>query len=292
MPVPLRIVVVDDHTLFRRGMIALLSQEPGFAVVGEASDGFEGIRTVLAQKPDVVLLDLNMPGISGLEALSAILKEAPGTHVVMLTVSEDAEDLVGALRHGALGYLLKNIESEFLVQSIRRAARGESVVSPELAVKLVREVRDGPVAAARQAVLSPREREILRHIAKGASNKEIARALELAESTVKIHVQHILRKLDLSSRVRRRSGRSGPGPPRGAAPPPRPPGRRRQVTGAQRWSRAERTQSTDGSRPRRSTRLDVRQPPRPGPAAYAFRTMAGPHSGRGARRPSARRRPP
>ncbi|HEX4882917.1 MAG TPA: response regulator transcription factor [Casimicrobiaceae bacterium] len=198
---PIRIVVVDDHTLFRRGMIALLAQEPAFAVVGEAADGFEGIRTVLAQKPDVVLLDLNMPGISGLDALAAILKEAPGMHVVMLTVSEDAEDLMTALRQGALGYLLKNIESAFLVESIRRAARGESVVSPEMAVKLVREVRGGAASGPRPEVLSPREREILAHVARGASNKEIARSLDLAESTVKIHVQHILRKLELTSRV-------------------------------------------------------------------------------------------
>jgi two-component system, NarL family, nitrate/nitrite response regulator NarL len=197
----IRIVVVDDHTLFRRGIIALLSQESDFAVVGEAADGFEGIRTVVAQKPDVVLLDLNMPGISGLDALAAILKDAPGTHVVMLTVSEDAEDLVAALRGGAQGYLLKNIDSEFLVQSIRRAADGDSVISPEMAGKLMRQVRTGAPAAQPADVLSPREREILQWLAKGGSNKEIARDLELAESTVKIHVQHILRKLGLNSRV-------------------------------------------------------------------------------------------
>jgi two-component system nitrate/nitrite response regulator NarL len=197
----IRIVVVDDHTLFRRGIIALLSQESDFAVVGEAADGFEGIRTVLAQRPDVVLLDLNMPGISGVEALGGILKQAPDTHVVMLTVSEDAEDLVAALRGGALGYLLKNIDGEFLVRSIRRAAEGESAISPEMTGKLVRQVRTASGAGARPDVLSPREREILQHVAKGASNKEIARALDLAESTVKIHVQHILRKLELTSRV-------------------------------------------------------------------------------------------
>ena len=197
----IRIVVVDDHTLFRRGMIALIGREPGFAVVGEAADGFEGIRTVAMQRPDVVLLDLNMPGISGVEALQAIRKEAPGTHVVMLTVSEDAEDLLTALRSGALGYLLKNIDSDFLIASIRRAAEGESAISPEMTGKLVREVRTGTSAAQPDNTLSPREREILRHLAKGASNKEIARTLDVAESTVKIHVQHILRKLNLSSRV-------------------------------------------------------------------------------------------
>jgi two-component system nitrate/nitrite response regulator NarL len=198
---PIRVVVVDDHTLFRRGIISLLAHERDFAVVGEAADGFEGIRAVAAQKPDVVLLDLNMPGISGLDALAAILKDAPGTHVVMLTVSEDAEDLVAALRGGAQGYLLKNIDSEFLVQSIRRAADGDSVISPEMAGKLMRQVRTGAPVAQPADVLSPREREILQWLAKGGSNKEIARDLELAESTVKIHVQHILRKLGLNSRV-------------------------------------------------------------------------------------------
>jgi two-component system nitrate/nitrite response regulator NarL len=201
---PIRVVVVDDHTLFRRGIISLLSHERDFAVVGEAADGFEGIRTAVAQKPDVVLLDLNMPGISGLDALAAILKDAPGAHVVMLTVSEDAEDLVAALKSGAQGYLLKNIDSDFLVQSIRRAAEGDSVISPEMAGKLMRQVRAGaPGTPATQPadVLSPREREILQRLAKGGSNKEIARDLDLAESTVKIHVQHILRKLGLNSRV-------------------------------------------------------------------------------------------
>jgi two-component system nitrate/nitrite response regulator NarL len=197
---PLRIVVVDDHSLFRRGVTALLSRVPGFDVAAEAADGFEGIRAVAAHKPDVVLLDLHMPGISGIDALKAILHDVPGTHVVMLTVSEDADDLMTALRSGALGYLLKNIESEFLVDSIRRAAEGESVMSPEMTGKLMREVRAGASEPAGPA-LSPREREILQHLTRGASNKEIARDLELAESTVKIHVQHILRKLDLSSRV-------------------------------------------------------------------------------------------
>jgi len=198
---PIRVVVIDDHSLFRRGITALLAHEPGIAVVGEAADGFDGIRTVLAQRPDVVLLDLNMPGISGIETLQAILKDAPGTHVVMLTVSEDAEDLFAALRAGALGYLLKNIDSEFLLASIRRAATGDSVISPEMTGRLVRQVVSGVPAASPAEALSPREREILRCLARGASNKEIARELDVAESTVKIHVQHILRKLELTSRV-------------------------------------------------------------------------------------------
>ncbi len=195
----IRIVVVDDHTLFRRGITALLAGVPGFSVVGEAADGLEGIRVAAALQPDVVLLDLNMPGISGIEALQAILRAAPGLPVVMLTVSEDALDLMAALKAGAQGYLLKNIDSDFLVDSVRRAAAGESVMSPEMQAKLLRELRGGGAPAL--PALSPREREILAFIAGGASNKEIARTLDVAESTVKIHVQHILRKLELTSRV-------------------------------------------------------------------------------------------
>jgi two-component system, NarL family, nitrate/nitrite response regulator NarL len=195
-----RIAVIDDHTLFRRGLVSLLGREPGFVVVAEAADGFEGIKAVGASKPDVVLLDLNMPGISGLEAIGAIRKEAPDARVVMLTVSEDADDLLQALRDGATGYLLKNIDSEFLVASIRRAAEGDSVISPDMTLKLVERVRAGEKPAPAD-VLSVREREILIHLARGVSNKEIGRALNVAESTVKIHVQHILRKLNLASRV-------------------------------------------------------------------------------------------
>jgi two-component system nitrate/nitrite response regulator NarL len=199
-PRRIRLVVIDDHTLFRRGITALLSRVPGFEVVGEAADGFEGIKAVAMHRPDVVLLDLNMPGISGVEAMKAILQETPGSHIVMLTVSEDAEDLMAALRSGALGYLLKNIESDFLIESVRRAAEGESVMSPEMTGKLMRGVRTDATAQPAPA-LSPREREILVFLARGASNKEIARDLGVAESTVKIHVQHILRKLELTSRV-------------------------------------------------------------------------------------------
>jgi two-component system nitrate/nitrite response regulator NarL len=197
---PVRIVVIDDHTLFRRGITALLARVPDFEVVGEAADGFEGIKAVATGRPDVVLLDLHMPGLTGIEAMQAILRESPGAHVVMLTVSEEAEDLMAALRAGALGYLLKNIDSDFLVESIRRAANGDSVMSPEMTGKLLRELRTGGDASP-VPELSPREREIVGCLTRGASNKEIARELAIAESTVKIHVQHILRKLELGSRV-------------------------------------------------------------------------------------------
>ena len=154
-------------------------------------------------KPDVVLLDLHMPGISGKDAVKQFLEAAPQSHIVMLTVSEHADDLLDSLRAGASGYLLKNIETETLLDSIRRAAAGDSVVSAQMTGKLVRALQSTSDAAPepKKDSLSPREREILGHLSKGQSNKEIARNLSLAESTVKIHVQNILRKLDLSSRV-------------------------------------------------------------------------------------------
>jgi two-component system nitrate/nitrite response regulator NarL len=200
--VPVRIMVIDDHTLFRRGVRALLEQENGLQVVGDAADPVDGAKVAAATQPDVILLDLHMPGISGMEAIPTLREAAPEARIVMLTVSEDAEDLMACLRAGASGYLLKNIDGEFLVDAIRRAARGESTMSPHMTSKLVRELHAvSQAGGARKAPLSPREQEILRLVAGGASNKEVARALGVAESTVKIHVQHILRKLGLSSRV-------------------------------------------------------------------------------------------
>jgi len=200
---PIRVLLVDDHTLFRSGVKSLLQRQSDFEVVGEAPDSLQGVKRAEELKPDVVLLDLHMPGISGKDAVKLFLEAVPDTHIVMLTVSENAEDLLESLRAGASGYLLKNIETETLLDSIRRAADGDSVVSAQMTGKLVRGLqaaRDVPTEAEKDA-LSPREREILSHLAKGSSNKEIARNLKVAESTVKIHVQHILRKLNLSSRV-------------------------------------------------------------------------------------------
>jgi two-component system nitrate/nitrite response regulator NarL len=201
----IRILLVDDHTLFRSGVKALLARQPDFEVAGEASDGLDGVKRARELKPDVVLMDLDMPGISGREAIRMMAEELPDVPVLMLTVSEDADDLVDTLQAGAMGYLLKNIDTEYFVDAIRRAARGESVVSPQMTGKLVAGLRSGPrdaaPAAADKEKLTAREREILLCLARGASNKEIARELELAESTVKIHVQNILRKLNLTSRV-------------------------------------------------------------------------------------------
>jgi len=199
----IRVLLVDDHTLFRSGVNALLQKHSDFEVVGEAADSLQGVKRAAELQPDVVLLDLHMPGISGKDAVKQFLEAAPQTHIVMLTVSENADDLIDSLRVGASGYLLKNIETETLLDSIRRAADGDSVVSTQMTGKLVRglqSARETPPTQEKDT-LSPREREILAQITKGHSNKQIARNLGVAESTVKIHVQHVLRKLNLSSRV-------------------------------------------------------------------------------------------
>lgn len=199
---PIRVLIIDDHTLFRSGIKLLLQRQSGFEVVDEAGGGLEGVKLAKRLNPDVVLLDLHMPDISGLETIPLLKDEAPQAQIVMLTVSEDAKDLLEALRIGARGYLLKNIDTEFLLDSIRRAAAGESVMSPQMAGKLADAMRAPAKDNAYDAgKLSPREREIIVKLARGDSNKEIARELNLAESTIKIHVQGILRKLNLTSRV-------------------------------------------------------------------------------------------
>lgn len=200
----IRVLIVDDHTLFRSGIKSLLQRHDEFEIVEEAGDGLEGVKRAKSLQPDVVLLDLHMPGISGREAVKLIVEEVPQTNVLMLTVSEDAEDLLETLRAGAIGYLLKNIETETLIDAIRRAGRGESIISPQMTAKLIQGVRSQSRAShalLEKEKLSPRERDILVCLARGESNKEIARALELAESTVKIHVQNVFKKLNFTSRV-------------------------------------------------------------------------------------------
>jgi two-component system nitrate/nitrite response regulator NarL len=199
----IKILLVDDHTLFRSGIKLLLQRNPEFEIVGEASDGLEGVKRAKQLRPDVVLMDLNMAGLSGLEAMQLIVEDMPEIAVLMLTVSEEAEDLSTALKNGARGYLLKNIEADYLTQSIKRAAAGEAVIADAMTAKLVMQFRSGmnaPVVAEKEK-LTPRERETMVCVARGESNKEIARNLSVAESTVKIHVQNILKKLNLSSRV-------------------------------------------------------------------------------------------
>jgi two-component system nitrate/nitrite response regulator NarL len=200
-----RVLIIDDHTLFRSGIKLLLERQAGFAVVGEAGNALDGVKRAKKLKPDVILLHLHMPDTSGLQVIALLREEAPLAQIIMLTVSEDAEDLLEALRAGARGYLLKNIETDFLLNAIARAAKAESVMSPVMANKLADAIR----APAKEIShidsgierLTVREREVIIMLARGASNKEIARSLDLVESTVKIHVQGILRKLNLSSRV-------------------------------------------------------------------------------------------
>jgi two-component system nitrate/nitrite response regulator NarL len=201
---PISVLLIDDHTLFRSGIRSLLQRHPDFVIVGEAADGVEGIKRALQLQPDVVLLDLNMPGISGLETLQLLLQDCPDIAVIMLTVSEDTEDLATALQNGARGYLIKNIDADYLVRAIRRAAAGEAVVAEAMTAKLVARLLSGiPRAQAPSDLdkLTPREKEILACLARGESNKGIARTLDVAESTVKIHVQNVLKKLNLASRV-------------------------------------------------------------------------------------------
>jgi two-component system nitrate/nitrite response regulator NarL len=208
---PIRVMVVDDHPLFRRGLKALLGADARFVVVAEAADAGQAQRIAADAQPDVILLDNHLPGVTGVDALPGLREAAPSAQVLMLTVSEDEADLAAALRGGARGYLLKTADSDVLASAIVRAMRGESTLSPEMSDKLVDAFQSASAAAPEApepqaatdpiATLSPRELEIVALIAQGASNKGIARALGIAETTVKIHVQHILRKLKLSSRV-------------------------------------------------------------------------------------------
>lgn len=199
----IKIALIDDHTLFRSGIKALLSRQNDFEVIGEAADGLSGVKLVAQTRPDIVLLDLDMPVMNGREALAQILSAHPEQTVVMLTVSEDSDDLTECMRIGARGFLLKNINADFLLDSIRKAVDGDNVFSPEMTARLVQSLIS-PAAPPKNNALSsltPRELEILGYLAAGHSNKVIARRLDLAESTIKVHVQNILRKLELSSRV-------------------------------------------------------------------------------------------
>lgn len=211
---PVRILVVDDHTLFRRGLTAILSRSRELMIVGDAADAGEAQRRATELKPDLILLDNHLPGVNGVDALPALRTALPQVRIILLTVSEDENDLAAALRGGANGYLLKTMDADALVASILRVMRGESVIADEMTSKLVAAYRGAasvagngnaasePAAPASPlSQLSPRELEILRGIARGESNKLIGRQLGIAEATVKIHVQHVLRKLNVASRV-------------------------------------------------------------------------------------------
>lgn len=196
------VVIIDDHPLFRKGVRQLLDLEPELDVVAEASSGEEGVREVARHQPDLVLLDLNMKGMGGLKTLEAIKALDPETRVVVLTVSDTADDLIGMIRAGADGYLLKDMEPEELLGCIKAAVFGKTVISEGLAGRLAHALR-AEAAAKHRSVheLTDREREILRGLAEGKSNKLIARNLDITEGTVKVHVKNLLRKLSFRSRV-------------------------------------------------------------------------------------------
>jgi NarL family two-component system response regulator LiaR len=193
----IRILVVDDHTVVREGLRMFLSLDPEFEIVGEAADGAEALALARKIRPDVVLMDLLMPVMDGTAATAAIRCELPDTEVIALTsVLEDAS-VIGAVRAGAIGYLLKDTKSDELGQAIKAAAAGQVHLSPKAAERLMREVR----APENPETLTAREVDVLRLLAEGYSNKEIARSLGIAEKTVKSHVSNILAKLGLLSRT-------------------------------------------------------------------------------------------
>lgn len=197
-----RILLVDDHPLFRRGVMQLLEMEPSLIAVGEAKSGEEALTLARELDPDLILLDLNMSGIGGLEALKCLRDEEIDARIVVLTVSDNDEDVIAALRAGADGYLLKDMEPEDLLRHLRAAADGQLILSEHLTAALVsalareRNPEVDPVSR-----LTSRELDILRQIARGLSNKMIARKLAITEGTVKVHVKHLLKKMNLRSRV-------------------------------------------------------------------------------------------
>jgi two-component system nitrate/nitrite response regulator NarL len=202
---PLRILLVDDHVLFRKGLGALLAARQDMDVVGEAGDGLEAIAQARETVPDVILMDIHMPECDGLEAVRIIKREMPHVCIIMLTVSDDDRDLFTAIKNGAEGYLLKNLEPYQLFDMLEGVRRGEAPISGTVAAKILQEFRQpdrslAPKPEAREA-LTPREIEVLKRVVEGATNKEIAKALVVTENTIKIHLRNILEKLHLQNRL-------------------------------------------------------------------------------------------
>jgi DNA-binding NarL/FixJ family response regulator len=202
----IRVLICDDHALFRRGLAMVLESEEDIEVVGEAADGDEAVASAEELVPDVVLMDVRMPKRSGIEATRAIAEVLPTARIVMLTVSDEEDDLYDAIKAGAAGYLLKEISIEEVAGAIRQVVDGQSLITPSMASKLLAEFTNlAKKADAKQAVLSPkltsRELEVLKLVAQGMSNKEIAGELYISENTVKNHVRNILEKLHLHSRM-------------------------------------------------------------------------------------------
>lgn len=201
----LRILLVDDHVLFRKGVAALLAARPEIQVVGEASDGLEAIAVAREQLPDVILMDIAMPGCDGLEATRRIKREMPHIRIVILTVSDDDLHLFEAIKGGAQGYLLKDLEPYQLYDLLESVSRGETPLSGTIATKILKEFTrpTQPFAQAEEIIekLTAREEKILQLVAEGLTNKEIATALVISENTVKIHLHNILEKLHLQNRI-------------------------------------------------------------------------------------------
>ena len=202
---PIRVMLVDDQELFRRGLDLVLRDEPDIEVVGEAGDGLAAIERAAELQPDVVMMDVRLPGVGGIEAARRIRNAQPSTKVVILTVSDDEEDLFGAIRAGVSGYLLKEISIDEVANAVRAVVQGQALVTPSMAAKLFSEfnVLSRRVDAQHGTTprLTDREVEVLRLVAKGMSNKEIATELVIAENTVKNHVRNILEKLQMRSRM-------------------------------------------------------------------------------------------
>ena len=199
---PVKVLIVDDHALFRRGVRHTIEPEEDFEVVGEAEDGAEAMAKARELKPDLILMDINMPHCSGLEAVSAIKAELPDVKIIMLTVHNEDKNLFEAIKRGAGGFLSKNVRAKSLLDSLRGVMKGEAAISRLMAGKILNEfarlagIEDGNVASR----LTPREKEVLQKISKGLSNKEIALSLSISEHTVKAHVTSILSKLHLQNR--------------------------------------------------------------------------------------------
>jgi two-component system nitrate/nitrite response regulator NarL len=197
------IITIDDHPLFRKGLADLIDMDDSLALIGEAASGEEGLALAVELEPDLVLLDINMKGMDGLETLRALKAADLDSRVMMLTVSDNETDVLAAIRAGADGYLLKDMEPEDTLESIRTAASGKLVVSDRLTELLASALRSESSTPqdSEEAALTIREHEILALIAEGLSNKLIARALDISPGTVKVHVKNVLRKLNLNSRV-------------------------------------------------------------------------------------------
>lgn len=203
---PIRVLVVDDHALFRRGLEMVLQGEPDIEVVGEASDGDEAVAMAVERMPDVMLMDVNMPKRGGIEACAAVKAALPSTTIIMLTMSDEEDDLYDAIKAGATGYLLKEISIDEVASAVRAVHGGQSLISPSMASKLLNEFAAMvKKSAEKPALVGPRltdrEMEVLKLVAQGLQNRQIARQLFISENTVKNHIRNILEKLQLHSRM-------------------------------------------------------------------------------------------